>query len=167
MERFYVCGYVANPELLKMLCLHLTGHYSSKISKNLAVLTELGNVDDNGNIAELSPYFEQQISTGYWSDDYFEYEMLEIEAASEKDAIKRAPTRRWIYGPVVEPVYDPSEPCPSCADCGLCQHCGGTGQDPDQGWNGEIYSCPICGGDGRCQICQPIEYPNFFGGSKQ
>lgn len=103
---YTVYGYVATPSLLQMLCLHFIGTYSDH-AKNIASLKEIDVIDDTGVITELSPYFEQKVADGYWSDDYFEIKSIEIYAATGDDALRciLQAGHHWIYWPNVEPFY--------------------------------------------------------------
>lgn len=55
-----------------------------------------------------------------------------------------------IYGDASKPS---DEPCMDCGGSKICQHCHGTGEDPEQGWNLETYLCPVCDGSAVCQHC--------------
>ena len=100
MANLNIYGYVAKPELLAMLSLHLLGDYDDCDQKNTEALKEIGVIDRYGMVIELSDHFQEQVDRGYFSDDYFEFETFSVsDETALRDIIINKP---WVFGFSIE-----------------------------------------------------------------
>jgi len=105
---YNVEGYVAKPDMLKMLHHHLLGPgWPDDEQRVVKALTRGGYINQRGVITKLSSYFEDMLDRGCLSDDYAEFVYVAAEATSLVEAQRVAEDgRHWVYWPY---VYDPND----------------------------------------------------------